>query len=70
MSLQKERTEIHPSVTRLLAYQRRTDGPHMTLTEWIAFKRRQFERLFPHFAKRGGLNRIEFDRWLERLTWT
>ena len=66
MPLQKARTEIHPSVTRQMAYQRRTDGMHLTLTDWVALKRRQFERLFPHFAKQSGQNRIEFDRWLEK----
>ena len=53
--------------TRIVAYDRRTDGRHLTLSEWVEQKRRQFEAAHPEHRKRNGESRIAFDRWLERL---
>ena len=56
-----------PPNTRIVAYDRRTDGRHLTLSEWVEQKRRQFEAAHPEYRKRNGESRIAFDRWLERL---
>lgn len=40
MTIQKRATEIPSSVNRRATYDRRTDGLHMTLTEWVGWKRR------------------------------
>ena len=65
--VQKYATALPPHITRKAAYARRTDGPHMTLTEWVEWKRRQFEAAHPEHRKRNGESRVAFDRWLERL---
>ena len=65
--VQKYATALPPHITRKAAYDRRADGPHMTLTEWVEWKRRQFEAAHPEHRKRNGESRIVFDRWLERL---
>ena len=65
--VQKYATALPPHITRKAAYDRRADGPHMTLTEWVEWKRRQFEAARPEHRKRNGESRIAFDRWLERL---
>ena len=67
MTIQKRATEIPSSVNRRATYDRRTDGLHMTLTEWVGWKRRQFEAAHLEHRKRNGESRIVFDRWLERL---
>ena len=64
---QRNATVLLPHITRKAAYDRRTDGLHMTLTEWVDWKRRQFEAAHPEYRKRNGESRIAFDRWLERL---
>jgi len=43
MTVQRNATVLLPHITRKAAYDRRTDGLHMTLTEWVDWKRRQFE---------------------------
>lgn len=65
--IQKYATVLPPHITRRSAYDIRVDGQHMTLTEWVEFKRRQFEAAHPEHRKRNGESRIAFDRWLERL---
>lgn len=65
--VQKYATVLLPHITRKAAYDRRTDGQHMTLTEWVEWKRQQFEAAHPEHRKRNGESRIAFDRWLERL---
>ena len=65
--VQKYATVLLPHITRKAAYDRRADGMHMTLTEWVDWKRRQFEAAHPEHRKRNGESRIVFDRWLERL---
>ena len=67
MKILEQRTNFPSHVVRRAAYDRRTDGPHMTLTEWVDWKRRQFEAAHPEYRKRNGESRIAFDRWLERL---
>ena len=67
MTVQRNATVLPPHITRKAAYDRRTDGQHMTLTEWVDWKRRQFEAAHPEHRKRNGESRIAFDRWLERL---
>ena len=67
MTVQRNATVLLPHITRKAAYDRRTDGPHMTLTEWVDWKRQQFEAAHPEHRKRNGESRIVFDRWLERL---
>lgn len=67
MTVQRNATVLLPHITRKAAYDRRADGPHMTLTEWVEQKRRQFEAAHPEYRKRNGESRIAFDRWLERL---
>ena len=42
MTVQRNATVLLPHITRKAAYDRRTDGLHMTLTEWVDWKRRQF----------------------------
>ena len=65
--VQKYATALPPHITRKAAYDRRADGPHMTLAEWVEWKRQQFEAAHPEHRKRNGESRIVFDRWLERL---
>ena len=67
MTVQRNATVLPPHITRKAAYDRRTDGLHMTLSEWVEQKRRQFEAAHPEYRKRNGESRIAFDRWLERL---
>ena len=67
MTVQRNATVLPPHITRIVAYARRTDGLHMTLTEWVDWKRRQFEAAHPEYRNRNGESRIAFDRWLERL---
>ena len=67
MTVQRNATVLLPHITRKAAYDRRTDGLHMTLTEWVGWKRRQLEAAHPEHRKRNGESRIVFDRWLERL---
>ena len=67
MKILEQRTHFPSHVVRRAAYDRRADGPHMTLTEWVEWKRRQFEAAHPERRKRNGESRIVFDRWLERL---
>ena len=43
MTVQRNATVLPPHITRKAAYDRRTDGTHMTLTEWVEWKRQQFE---------------------------
>ena len=47
MTVQRNATVLPPHITRIVAYDRRADGPHMTLTEWVDWKRRQFEAAHP-----------------------
>ena len=42
MTVQRNATVLPPHITRILAYDRRTDGRHLTLSEWVEQKRRQF----------------------------
>ena len=67
MTVQRNATVLLPHITRKAAYDRRTDGLHMTQTEWVDWKRRQFEAAHLEYRKRNGESRIAFDRWLERL---
>ena len=67
MTIQQLATFIPPHITRKAAYDRRRDGAHMTLTEWVEWKRMQFEAAHPEFRKRDGAGRVAFDRWLEKL---
>ncbi len=67
MTVQRNATVLLPHITRKVAYDRRADGLHMTQTEWVDWKRRQFEAAHPEHRKRNGESRIAFDRWLERL---
>ena len=67
MTVQRNATVLLPHITRKAAYDRRTDGLHMTLTEWVEQKRRQFEAAHPEYRKRNGESRIAFDRWLENM---
>lgn len=67
MTVQRNATVMPPHITRIVAYDRRTDGRHLTLSEWVEQKRRQFEAAHPEYRKRNGESRIAFDRWLERL---
>lgn len=67
MTVQRNATVLLPHITRKAAYDRRADGRHLTLSEWVEQKRRQFEAAHPEHRKRNGESRIAFDRWLERL---
>ena len=67
MTVQRNATVLPPHITRKAAYDRRTDGHHLTLSEWVEQKRRQFEAAHPEFRKRDGAGRVAFDRWLESL---
>ena len=67
MTVQRNATVLLPHITRKAAYDRRADGRHLTLSEWVEQKRRQFEAAHPEFRKRDGAGRVAFDRWLEKL---
>ena len=67
MTVQRNATVLPPHITRKAAYDRRADGRHLTLSEWVEQKRRQFEAAHPEFRKRDGAGRVAFDRWLEKL---
>lgn len=57
-------TNIPSHVIRRDAYDARTDGHHMTLTEWLGAKRAQFEAAHPEHGKRSDAGRRAFDNWL------
>jgi len=68
MPILKQRTHLSSNVIRRAAYNRLVpQGSDSGYLHWMQVRKNEFERLFPHHAKKGDEVRRALDRWLENM---
>ena len=66
--IQARRTYLPSHVVRRATYDRLVpQGSDSGYLHWLQVRKNEFERLFPHHAKKGDEGRRAFDRWLEAM---